>query len=168
MCANSGGICSSVTWLWDSAIASGRSYTGNPEKTMSEAAAITHIDTITDAPPLADGVIATENLPAVGDAPGATAYVHLNGPTEHLSTLCAGMCILEPGASPHPPHRHLEEETMIVASGTGVIEVDGVATKVGPGAMMYCAANTLHGIVNTGSTPMTFYFSKWLGKGVSV
>ena len=135
---------------------------------MSEAAPITHIDTITDAPSLADGVIAAESLPAVGDAPGATAYVHLNGPTEHLSTLCAGMCVLDPGASPHPPHRHPEEETMIVAIGTGVIEVDGVSTSVGPGAMMYCAANTLHGIVNTGDTPMTFYFSKWLGKGASV
>lgn len=132
---------------------------------MSEAA-ITHIDTITDAPLLADGVIAYESLPAVGAALGTVAYVHYNGPTGHLGTLCTGMCVLDPGACPHPPHRHPEEETMIVATGTGIIEVDGVTTQVGPGAIMYCAANTLHGITNTGSTPMTFYFSKWLAKGV--
>jgi len=54
---------------------------------------------------------------------------------------------------------------MIVASGTGIIEVDGVRTPVGPGAIMYCAANVSHGITNTGDTPMTFYWSKWLARG---
>lgn len=127
---------------------------------------VTHIDTATDAPKLQDGVVRAESLDAVGDAPGAVARVHFNGPTDQLSTLCAGLCVLEPGASPHTPHRHPEEETMIVASGFGLIEVDGVRTEVGPGAIMYCAGDTLHGITNTGSTPMTFYFSKWLAKGV--
>ena len=101
------------------------------------------------------------------DAPGAAAYVHYNGPTDQLATMCTGMAILEPGASPHPPHQHPEEETMIVASGTGVIEVDGKPTDVGPGAIMYCRANVSHGITNTGSAPMTFYWSKWLAKGVA-
>jgi quercetin dioxygenase-like cupin family protein len=79
--------------------------------------------------------------------------------------MCTGMCVLEPGASPHPPHTHPEEEHMIVASGTGIIEVDGVRTPVGPGVIMYCAANVSHGITNTGDTAMTFYWSKWLAKG---
>ena len=35
---------------------------------------------------------------------------------------------------------------------------------VGPGAMMYCAGNVIHGITNTGKVPLTFYWSKWLGK----
>lgn len=28
------------------------------------------------------------------------------------------MATLDPGASPHPPHRHSEEEILIVADGT--------------------------------------------------
>jgi mannose-6-phosphate isomerase-like protein (cupin superfamily) len=32
---------------------------------------------------------------------------------------------------------------------------------VSPGSMMYCAAGTLHGIVNTGKNPLLFYFYKW-------
>ena len=40
--------------------------------------------------------------------------------------------------------------------------MEGKITKVGPGAMMYCAGNTLHGVVNTGETPLVFYFYKWL------
>lgn len=126
---------------------------------------VTDIKTSTSGAPLPDGVIARESLTAEGGAPGVAAFVHYNGPTEQLATMCTGMAILAPGASPHPPHRHPEEEFLMIASGTGEIEVDGQATQVGPGAIMYCSANKLHGIVNTGDTPMTFYFSKWLGRG---
>ena len=130
---------------------------------MSEG--ITYIVPSTTAHKLPDGVIACESLMAEGDAPGAAAYVHYNGPTDQLSTMCTGMCVLDPGATPHPPHQHPEEEFMIVASGAGVIEVDGKSTAVSPGAIMYCGANVLHGITNTGATPMTFYWSKWIAKG---
>lgn len=126
---------------------------------------ITHIDTSTTAPKLADGVVSLAGLPVVGDAPGTAAYVHFNGPTDQLSTLCSGMAVLEPGASPHPPHTHPEEEFMIIAEGTGEIECAGKTTQVGPGSIMYCAGGVLHGIVNTGPVPLTFYFSKWIAKG---
>jgi len=50
---------------------------------------------------------------------------------------------------------------MVVTEGTGEISVEGKITKVGPGTMMYCGANKLHGILNTGKTPLLFYFHKW-------
>jgi quercetin dioxygenase-like cupin family protein len=114
---------------------------------------------------LQDGVIAATEITPVRE-PGCTVFVHYNGPTDQLSGMCAGMATLDPGASPHPPHRHPEEEILIVAEGSGIIECDGKVTQVGPGAMMYCAGNTLHGITNTGSTQMTFYWSKWLAQGI--
>ena len=120
----------------------------------------------TTTPKLQDGVIAATEIVPIRE-PGCTVFVHYNGPTDQLRGICAGMATLDPGASPHPPHRHPEEEILIVADGTGVIECDGKATPVGPGAMMYCAGNTLHGITNTGSAQMTFYWSKWLAEGFS-
>ena len=114
---------------------------------------------------LKDGVIAAIDIVPIHE-PGCAAFVHYNGPTDQLRGMCAGMATLEPGASPHPPHRHAEEEILIVAEGTGLIECDGKETPVGPGAMMYCAGNTLHGITNTGAQTMTFYWSKWLANGV--
>ena len=53
---------------------------------------------------------------------------------------------------------------VVVASGTGEIFCDGKTTQVSPGAMMYCAGMVWHGITNTGKVPLTFYWSKWLGK----
>ena len=56
---------------------------------------------------------------------------------------------------------------MVIEQGTGEIDVDGKITKVGPGSVMYTAPNVSHGIVNTGDTPIVFYFIKWAGKDAS-
>lgn len=88
--------------------------------------------------------------------------LYFNGPTKELSLMVAGSVRLKPGATPHPPHKHPEEEFMLVTEGTGEIFVDGQTVKVGPGSMMYCHGNDYHGITNTGAGPMTFYYYKWL------
>ena len=118
----------------------------------------------TSAPRLPDGVLDPSRV-TKEEFTGCTVYAMYNGPTDMLSAVSTGMAVLDPGGSPHPPHQHPEEEFMIVASGTGEIEVDGEVTQVGPGAIMYTASNTMHGIKNTGSTPMTFYWSKWTARG---
>ena len=118
----------------------------------------------TTATKLPDGVVGLDALTAEFQS-GCRVFVHYNGPTDQLNGMCTGMAVLDPGVSPHPPHRHPEEEFLIVSEGTGEIECDGKTTQVGPGAIMYCAGNVLHGIVNTGKVPMTFYWSKWLGRG---
>jgi mannose-6-phosphate isomerase-like protein (cupin superfamily) len=87
-----------------------------------------------------------------GDTPGSTKFI-------------TGRFVLEPGKTPHPPHRHTEEEVMIIESGQGEILCDGKTTKVGPGTVMYTTPNAEHGIVNTGQEPIVFYFIKWQSKG---
>jgi mannose-6-phosphate isomerase-like protein (cupin superfamily) len=122
------------------------------------------VSTSTDAPKLKDGVLDMATVaPMVME--GQKVFVYYNGPTDQLSGVSAGVAILDPGASPHPPHQHPEEEFLIIGEGTGEIECDGKTTQVGPGAMMYCAGSTWHGVKNTGSVPMTFYWSKWMAKG---
>lgn len=54
---------------------------------------------------------------------------------------------------------------MVIGSGTGEIVINGVTSQVKAGDMMYAEANVLHGIVNTGSTSMVFYFTKFMAKG---
>ena len=87
--------------------------------------------------------------------------IYFSGPTEQVASMTAGSLRLKPGMSPHAPHRHPEEEFMVITEGAGEIVVDGKTTKVAPGSMMYCAAGALHGIVNTGKDPLLFYFYKW-------
>jgi quercetin dioxygenase-like cupin family protein len=94
--------------------------------------------------------------------PFGDLLIYFDGPTDQLRQMTAGSLRLKPGASPHPPHQHPEEEFLLVTEGTGEIDLEGKITKVGPGSMMYCAAGKLHGIVNTGQTPLLFYFYKWM------
>ena len=113
---------------------------------------------------LPDGVLHIEGIEP-DTSPGCTVFVHYNGPTDQLSGMCTGMAVLDPGGSPHPVHQHPEEEFLIIGAGTGEIYCGGETTQVGPGAIMYCAGNVPHGILNTGKVPMTFYWSKWTAKG---
>jgi mannose-6-phosphate isomerase-like protein (cupin superfamily) len=129
--------------------------------------AIDHDSTVTNdtaASKLPDGVRGVDQI-TPEQYPGCSVFVHYNGPTDQLSAVSMGMAVLDPGAAPHEPHRHPEEEFMLVAAGTGEIECGGSTTPVGPGSVMYCAGGTLHGIVNTGAVPLTFYWSKWMARG---
>lgn len=117
--------------------------------------------------PLASGASKIPN--AVLDAAGAPVQhldfgdqrVYFDGATDQLGSLTIGSLALKPGREPHPPHQHPEEEIMTVASGSGEILAGGKWSPVGPGSIMYCAGNSLHGVRNTGSVPMLFYYSKW-------
>jgi mannose-6-phosphate isomerase-like protein (cupin superfamily) len=93
--------------------------------------------------------------------------VYLSGDTPGSTKFVTGRFVLDPGQTPHPPHTHAEEEVMVIESGTGEIVCDGKTTKIGPGSVMYTTPNAPHGIVNTGNTPIVFYFIKWAGKPAS-
>jgi len=86
--------------------------------------------------------------------------VYYEGPTDQLRSMTAGSAVVNPGMA-HEPHQHEEEEFMVITEGAADISVEGKVTKVGPGSMMYCAAGKLHGIKNTGTKPVLFYYYKW-------
>ena len=98
----------------------------------------------------------------VNKAPFGELKIFFDGPTEQLTAMTAGSLLLYAGQEPHPPHSHPEEEFMVITEGTGEMLVDGKTYKVGPGSMMYCAANKSHGI-KAGKKPILFYFYKWKG-----
>jgi len=128
---------------------------------------ITHVDTKTKGALFQSSIVKAESLRPEGDAPGAKAYVNFKGPTEQFAAFASGFVTLEPGAQPHPPHRHIEEEIMIVGEGTGEFSINGVATQVMRGDMVFAESNVLHGVRNTGQTQMMFYIIKTMGKSFS-
>jgi mannose-6-phosphate isomerase-like protein (cupin superfamily) len=95
-----------------------------------------------------------------GEAVGKNG-VYLAGDTPASTKFVTGRFVLEAGKSPHAPHTHAEEEVMIIESGHGEILCDGKTTKIGPGSVMYTTPNVSHGITNTGTEPIVFYYVKW-------
>jgi mannose-6-phosphate isomerase-like protein (cupin superfamily) len=96
--------------------------------------------------------------------PFGNLRVYFEGPTAGLKSLVVGSLVLNPGQQPHPPHTHPDEEIMVITEGGGEITMNGTTSSVGPGEVMYAAPNYLHGVRNTGSTPLTFYYMKWVAK----
>ena len=65
---------------------------------------------------------------------------------------------LLPGHSPHPPHKHMHSEFVMVREGTIQLDNDGKAEKpVGPGGVIFMASNILHGLKNVGETPANYF-----------
>ena len=92
--------------------------------------------------------------------PFGDVHVYFEGATDQVRSMIGGSLLLGVGKS-DPPHRHEEEEFMVIAEGTAEILVDGKTVRVKPGSMMFCAANKTHGISNTGKVAVLFYYYKW-------
>jgi quercetin dioxygenase-like cupin family protein len=91
---------------------------------------------------------------------------YFRGDTHGTRDLVVLAVTLKPGQAPHPPHRHAEEELMILAEGTGTWHLDGKKRPAQKGDAVYAAPWTMHGLKNTGDAPLTYYMVKWSGKGV--
>lgn len=68
---------------------------------------------------------------------------------------------LNPGKSPHPPHRHPNEEMILMEKGTVEALVNGEWKRVGPGSVVFFASNQLHGLRNVGNEPAVYHVVNW-------
>jgi len=96
---------------------------------------------------------------------GSTRKV-VQQPTATLDELEIHITTLNPGETPHAPHKHPDEELLIVKEGTVESLVNGELKRVGPGSVIFQAANQLHSIRNVGSTPATYHVIKWNSPGM--
>lgn len=109
---------------------------------------------------IADGIASPAQAKHLAGSYGES-WVYMQGSTAQLSLLASGCYRLKPGMSPHPPHSHPEEEIVLITEGSGEVSIEGKPAQATAGSMMFCAADRTHGIVNTGQTPLTFYYWKW-------
>lgn len=83
------------------------------------------------------------------------------GPTATLDQLEMHVSTLDPGLASHPPHRHVNEELIILREGECETLSNGKWVKVGPGSVVFNASNSLHGFRNVGSTPAVYHVINW-------
>jgi (S)-ureidoglycine aminohydrolase len=89
----------------------------------------------------------------------------LEGSTTSLANFEIHSSTLEPGKSPHPPHKHEDQdELMIVKEGTVKITINSVSKILGPGSIAFALPGDEHGIENAGNTQATYLILKYKGK----
>lgn len=81
--------------------------------------------------------------------------------TATLEELEVHVTTLDPGKAPHPPHRHPNEEMIILRQGTVEALVNGDWKQAGPGSVIFFASNQLHGLRNVGSDQAIYTVVNW-------
>ena len=81
--------------------------------------------------------------------------------TATLDELEMHVTTLEPGKTSHAPHRHPNEELIIVKQGTVETLSNGEWKRVGPGSVIFNASNQLHGLRNVGADEAIYHVINW-------
>jgi XRE family transcriptional regulator, regulator of sulfur utilization len=82
-------------------------------------------------------------------------------PTATVNQLEIHVTTLNPGLASHPPHRHVNEELIILREGECETLSNGTWVKVGPGSVVFNASSSLHGFRNVGTVPAVYYVINW-------
>jgi hypothetical protein len=87
--------------------------------------------------------------------------------TALLSRLESHVTTLAPGVAAHAPHRHVDEELIILRRGTLEVTQESVVRRAGPGSVIFQASNELHGARNVGPDTAEYYVIRFAPSGVS-
>jgi quercetin dioxygenase-like cupin family protein len=85
----------------------------------------------------------------------------VRAPTVTLDELEMHVTTLNPGQTSHAPHKHPNEELIILREGTLETLSLGEWKRVGPGSVIFNASNDLHGVKNVGTVPAVYHVVNW-------
>lgn len=80
-----------------------------------------------------------------------------DNPTANLSVFECHITTLNPGKESHAPHRHAQEELIVVKEGTLEVHINGRTQTAGPGSVFFYASNDAHAVRNVGVTRATYW-----------
>jgi quercetin dioxygenase-like cupin family protein len=99
-------------------------------------------------------------------SPNGRSRQWLRTPTATLDELEIHITTLPPGQASHEPHKHPNEEVIIVKEGTVEAFQAGQTRRLGPGSILFMASNELHAVKNVGDTPATYHVINWFSPGM--
>ncbi len=89
-------------------------------------------------------------------------YRHVvRGRTATLDELEMHVTTLNPGLASHPPHRHPNEELVVIREGEVEVLNGGRWRRAGPGSIIFNASNDEHALRNVGTIPATYHVINW-------
>lgn len=86
-------------------------------------------------------------------------------PVATLDELELHVTTLNPGLSSHAPHKHPNEELVIIKEGNVEVLSNGEWKKAGPGSVVFNASNQMHALKNVGTTPAVYHVINWKTPG---
>lgn len=93
-----------------------------------------------------------------------TLITYFVGETAGTKDVLSAVAIINPGMEIHPPHKHSEEEYLMVLEGTGTWTLHDKDLPAQAGDILFSKPWDLHGLKNTGTKPLKFVVFKWNNK----
>jgi len=84
-----------------------------------------------------------------------------DSPTATVNNLEFHITTLNPGQQSHAPHRHPNEELVMLKEGTLEAILNGKMIPMPTGSVLFIAPNDLHAVRNVGTTPATYFVVTW-------
>lgn len=102
-------------------------------------------------------VFSFDSLPVKLSAGGAATRPVLQGKLPTGEVVELHETTLMPGQMPHPAHKHLHTEFMLIREGTLEFILNGKSEQLGPGGVAYAASGEMHGLKNVGTIPANYF-----------
>jgi quercetin dioxygenase-like cupin family protein len=83
------------------------------------------------------------------------------GSTPGIADIGCHVSILDPGRQPHDPHRHAEEEILIVLDGEAELVLEDGDQRAVRGTFAYYPTDFAHTLRNVSERPVTYAMFKW-------
>ncbi|KAF3394426.1 Dimethlysulfonioproprionate lyase DddW [Penicillium rolfsii] len=87
-----------------------------------------------------------------------TWHTLISQPTTPTSDLSAGIAVCPPRTGHLCAHRHAQAEIYHILEGQGEVTIDGVVSKVETGSTVFIPGDAEHGIVNTGTGDLRWFY----------
>ena len=111
-------------------------------------------------------VIISQSSVAADAADWGTFFPYFTDDTHVLKPVLVGVAKINAGDQIHPPHRHADEEYLMVTKGRGTWSLNGVEQPAEAGDILFARAWDYHGIRAAADSPLEFVVFKYSGNGI--
>ncbi len=93
-----------------------------------------------------------------------TFHAYFTNPTEVLNPVLVGVAKIDAGQQIHPPHRHADEEYLMITKGKGTWYLNGKETPAKEGDILFARSWVYHGVKAADDSPLEFVVFKYSGR----
>jgi quercetin dioxygenase-like cupin family protein len=120
--------------------------------------------TQTTANTAGESMILSEAAVATDAADWGSFLPYFTEDTHVLKPVLVGVAKIDAGQQIHPPHRHADEEYLMVTKGRGEWYLNGKTMPAKEGDILFARAWDYHGVKAADDSPLEFVVFKYSGK----
>lgn len=110
--------------------------------------------------------IVSESAVTADAADWGTFYPYFTDDTHVLAPVLVGVAKIDAGQQIHHPHRHADEEYLMVTKGRGTWSLNGEERSAVEGDILFAKAWDYHGIRAADDSPLEFVVFKYSGRHI--